>query len=150
MAVSQSFPERHLSRCGHLDFSPFQLIVTKLRLNEIIVWCHAQWMLAIILLLLEKGNIMTKIKFYWRVFLWFIYTHPAISSQLSFLWPLIVGVITKAKPPLQHKHNWYVVYNLLVRGNIKWSFFSRWMTCRLLHLLEPVSQLITRTQFQSC
>ena len=29
-----------LSRCGHLDFTSFQLIVTKLRLDEIIVWCH--------------------------------------------------------------------------------------------------------------
>ena len=32
--------KRLLSRCGHLDFNPFQLIVTKLRLDEIIVWCH--------------------------------------------------------------------------------------------------------------
>ena len=31
---------RLLSRCGHLDFTPFQLIVIKLRLDEIIVWCH--------------------------------------------------------------------------------------------------------------
>ena len=31
---------RPLSRCGHLDFTPLQHIVTKLRLDEIIVWCH--------------------------------------------------------------------------------------------------------------
>ena len=42
---------RPLSRCGHLDFTPFQLIVTKLRLDEIIVWCLAQWMLAFITVL---------------------------------------------------------------------------------------------------
>ena len=34
------FPYRPLSRCGHLDFTQFQLTVTKLRLDEIIVWCH--------------------------------------------------------------------------------------------------------------
>ena len=31
---------RPLSRCGHLDFTPIQLIITKLRLDEILVWCH--------------------------------------------------------------------------------------------------------------
>ena len=31
---------RPLPRCCHLDFTQFQLIVTKLRLDEIIVWCH--------------------------------------------------------------------------------------------------------------
>ena len=31
---------RSLSRCGHLGFTPFILIVTKLRLEEIMVWCH--------------------------------------------------------------------------------------------------------------
>ena len=35
-----SASNRPLSRCGHLDFTPFKLIVTKLRLDEIIVWCH--------------------------------------------------------------------------------------------------------------
>ena len=34
------FSKRHHGKCGHLDFTPFQLIVTKLRLDEIIVWCH--------------------------------------------------------------------------------------------------------------
>ena len=33
-------PNRPLSRCGHLDFTQFQLIATKLRLDEITVWCH--------------------------------------------------------------------------------------------------------------
>ena len=33
-----------LSRCGHLDFTPFKLILTKLRLDEIIVWCHVSAM----------------------------------------------------------------------------------------------------------
>ena len=37
-----------LSRCGHLDFTPFQFIVTKPRLDEIIVWFHALLMLAFI------------------------------------------------------------------------------------------------------
>ena len=36
---------RPLSRCGHLYFTPFQLNVTKLRLDGIIVWWHAQWIL---------------------------------------------------------------------------------------------------------
>ena len=31
---------RPLSLSGHLDFTPFQLIVTKLRLDGTIVWCH--------------------------------------------------------------------------------------------------------------
>ena len=31
---------RPLSQCGHLYFTPFKLIVTKLRLDETIVWCH--------------------------------------------------------------------------------------------------------------
>ena len=40
---------RPSSRCGHLDFTPaFNLTVTKLRLDEIIVWCHAKWMFAFI------------------------------------------------------------------------------------------------------
>ena len=35
---------RSLSLCGHLDLTPFQLIVTKLRLDEIKVWCHVNAM----------------------------------------------------------------------------------------------------------
>ena len=31
---------RPFSRCGHLDFTPFQLIVTKLRLGDKLVWCR--------------------------------------------------------------------------------------------------------------
>ena len=37
--VVGSLGNRPLSQCGHLDFTPFQLTVTKLRLDQIIVWC---------------------------------------------------------------------------------------------------------------
>ena len=35
---------RPLSRCGHLDFTPFQLTITKQRLDELIVWYHVHAM----------------------------------------------------------------------------------------------------------
>ena len=40
LTTSNTYPSQIFSRCGHLDFTSFQLIVTKLRRDEIIVWCH--------------------------------------------------------------------------------------------------------------
>ena len=36
----EAWSYRPFSRCDHLDFTPFQRIVTKLKVGEIIVWCH--------------------------------------------------------------------------------------------------------------
>ena len=47
---------RPLSRCGHLDFTPFQPIVTKLRLDEIIVWCHVCAMNVLLIFTLNKTD----------------------------------------------------------------------------------------------
>ena len=55
--IFQKHNQEKTSRSGHPDFTPFQHIVTKLSIaDEIIVWCHAQLILA--LLLLEKGNMI--------------------------------------------------------------------------------------------
>ena len=40
LQMSKPWYHRSLSWCGHLDFTPFQLIVTKLWQEEIIFWCH--------------------------------------------------------------------------------------------------------------
>ena len=45
--------DRPLSRGDHLDFTPFQLIVTKLKLDVITVWYHV---CAMKLLLWKQGT----------------------------------------------------------------------------------------------
>ena len=136
-----------LSRCGHLDFTSFQLIVTKVRLDEIIVWCNAQWMLAFIAVIGNReynqdGDSMIKVYLCpsflspWSPLSLIISPPPkkkkSLDSRSSCIHPnppntLIVSSFQTLLPSLitLHKHSLYIVDVPFLSLSYKVVFKSR-------------------------